>query len=576
LQARFRRRNPSIERQHAVAIVSLPIRRQRTVRIGALADCGVALTNKPVRGRDILLRSIALTVEIEVRVRYRPAVLCRHCSRPRRIEVTRRAGWQSGKLIERCLRIVPIEAAGHVAREFGEALVAGFERQHRASGVGGEFACDGLSAGIAGDVFEPVQRVVQQRQRPIEFTFRRLDGEVVRARGLVQLACRIRCRLRCCVENDTDNEHDDRHRRLKTERNETTEFRRSHDVPTNSEIAQTESTRGLANQRPLENAASRVKLRVDAGRASPMGTLRRPAFWTQVFIVQLTFRLGGDLPVNRLGFGAMRITGDGVWGPPANRAEAIATLRRAIELGVTLVDTAESYGPYVSESLIAEALHPYPSGLVIATKGGFDRSGPDEWEENGNPERLRDELDGSLRRLRLDRIDLYQLHRIDPAVPEADQFGFLQQARQQGKIRHVGLSEVTVEQIERARRFFPVASVQNRYNLVDREWETVLDYCEREHIAFMPWSPLQAGEVAKSGWRQGVRKLLGRAPRRNPQLASIARRHNATPSQVALAWLLRRSPVMLPIPGTSQRKHLEENVAAAAIALSDEEYAALT
>ena len=289
-----------------------------------------------------------------------------------------------------------------------------------------------------------------------------------------------------------------------------------------------------------------------------------------------TFRLGGDLSVNRLGFGAMRITGDGIWGPPANRPEAIATLRRAIELGVTLIDTAESYGPHISETLIAEALHPYPPGLLIATKGGFDRPGPHEWKENAHPDRLREELDGSLRRLRLDRIDLYQLHRIDPAVPEADQFGFLQQARQQGKIRHVGLSEVTIEQIERARRFFPVASVQNRYNLVDREWETVVDYCEREHIAFIPWFPLQAGEVAKGGLRLGVRKLLGRAPRGSPQLVPIARRHNATPSQIALAWLLRRAPVVLPIPGTSQRKHLEENVAAAAIALSAEEYAALT
>ena len=289
-----------------------------------------------------------------------------------------------------------------------------------------------------------------------------------------------------------------------------------------------------------------------------------------------TFSLGGDLPVHRMGFGAMRITGDGVWGPPVNHAEAIATLRRAIELGVTLVDTAESYGPHVSESLIAEALYPYPPGLVIATKGGYDRPAPHVWKVNGRPDRLREELDGSLRRLRLGRIDLYQLHRIDPAVPEADQFGFLQQARQQGKIRHVGLSEVTVEQIDRARRFFPVASVQNRYNLVDREWETVVDYCEREHIAFIPWEPLQSGEVGKSGWRQSVRKLLGRAQRGNPQLASIARRHNATPSQIALAWLLRRASVMLPIPGTSQRKHLEENVAAAAITLADDEYAALT
>jgi pyridoxine 4-dehydrogenase len=284
-----------------------------------------------------------------------------------------------------------------------------------------------------------------------------------------------------------------------------------------------------------------------------------------------TFLLGGDLPVHRLGFGAMRITGPGIWGPPGDRTEAIATLQRAIELEVNLIDTAEAYGPGVSEELIAEALYPYPKDLVIATKGGFDRSGPDEWEENARPSRLREALDGSLRRLRLERIDLYQLHRIDPQVPEEDQFGFLQEAQRQGKIRHVGLSEVGVEEIERARRFFPVVSVQNRYNLVDREWESVVDYCERERIAFMPWYPLQAGDVAKSGLKQGVRKLLGRVPAANRDVTSLARRHDATPSQVALAWLLRRASVMLPIPGTSKRKHLEENVAAAAIQLPDEE-----
>jgi len=289
-----------------------------------------------------------------------------------------------------------------------------------------------------------------------------------------------------------------------------------------------------------------------------------------------TFLLGGDLPVHRLGFGAMRVTGEGVWGPPADKVEAVATLRRAIELQVTLIDTAESYGPHVSEALVAEALYPYPPGLVIATKGGYDRSGPHEWEVNAHPHRLREELDGSLRRLRVDRIDLYQLHRIDPKVPEDDQFGFLQEAQRQGKIRHVGLSEASVEQIERARRFFPVASVQNLFNLVDRDWDDVVDYCEREHIAFIPWYPLQAGDVAKGGLRRSVRKVLGRAPADRPGLTAIARRHNATRAQIALAWLLRRATVMLPIPGTSRRKHLEENVAASAITLTDEEFSALT
>jgi pyridoxine 4-dehydrogenase len=283
------------------------------------------------------------------------------------------------------------------------------------------------------------------------------------------------------------------------------------------------------------------------------------------------FVLGGDLPVHRLGFGAMRITGDGVWGPPADRPEAVATLRRLIDLQVTLIDTAEAYGPHVSEELIAEALYPYPKDLVIATKGGYDRSGPHEWAENGHPNRLHDELDGSLRRLRVERVDLYQLHRIDPKVPEEDQFGFLQRAREEGKIRHVGLSEVGIEQIRRARRFFPVVSVQNRYNVVDREWDDVVDFCEREHIGFIPWYPLQAGEIAKSGLKHGMRRLLGRAAAGRPGLSAIAKRHHATPSQIALAWLLRRASVMLPIPGTSKRKHLEENVAAASIQLTDEE-----
>ncbi len=271
-----------------------------------------------------------------------------------------------------------------------------------------------------------------------------------------------------------------------------------------------------------------------------------------------TFHLGGDLPVHRLGFGAMRITGKGVWGPPVDRREAIAVLKRTIELGINLIDTAESYGPFISEELIAEALHPYPQGLVIATKGGLDRTGPDQWPMNATPRRLREGLDGSLRRLKLERIDLYQLHRIDPKVPEEQQFEFLQHAQREGTIRHIGLSEAAVDQIERARRFFPVVSVQNRYNVADREWESVVDYCDRERIGFIPWYPLQLGDAAE-----------------NPAIAAVARRHNATVPQIAIAWLLRRSPVMLPIPGTSRVKHLEENVAAAAIRLSDDDFAQL-
>src|SRR5438067_6385240 len=288
-----------------------------------------------------------------------------------------------------------------------------------------------------------------------------------------------------------------------------------------------------------------------------------------------TFHLGGDLPVHRLGFGAMRVTGSGVWGPPENRTRALATLRRAVDLGVNLIDTAESYGPYVSEELIAEALFPYAAGLVIATKSGFDRPGPDRWEVNCRPERLRKGLEGSLRRLRLDRIDLFQLHRIDPNVPEEDQFGFLQRAQRDGKIRHIGLSEATVEQIERAGKFFPVASVQNRYNLADRAWETEVEYCHRQGIGFIPWYPLQAGDVAKTGVRALARSMLGRSDGKSAAVAKIARRHGATPAQIALAWLLARSPVMLPIPGTSNVRHVEENVAAADITLSRDDIQAL-
>jgi pyridoxine 4-dehydrogenase len=272
-----------------------------------------------------------------------------------------------------------------------------------------------------------------------------------------------------------------------------------------------------------------------------------------------TFRLGA-LSVHRLGFGAMRITGDGVWGPPKDRRESIAVLKRAIELGVNLIDTAESYGPHVSEELIAEALHPYPKGLVIATKGGFDRPGPNKWNANARPERLREELEGSLRRLKVDRIDLWQLHRIDSKVPEAEQFEAIAGFLREGKVRHVGLSEVNVDQIERARKYFPVVSVQNKYNLADREWDSVVDYCEREKIGFIPWFPLQVGKLATKGGR----------------LADLAKKHNATPSQIALAWLLKRAKAMLPIPGTSKVKHLEENMGGAAIELTQAEFQTLS
>ena len=264
-----------------------------------------------------------------------------------------------------------------------------------------------------------------------------------------------------------------------------------------------------------------------------------------------TFPLG-DLTVHRLGFGAMRITGKGVWGPPADRAEALAVLRRAVELGIDLIDTAEAYGPGVSEELIAEALHPYPAGLVIATKGGLDRPGPSRWDPNGRPERLREELLGSLRRLRLDRIELWQLHRIDPSVPEDEQFDAIAGFRREGLVRHVGLSEAGVDEIRRAQRFFPVVSVQNRYNFGDRGWEEVLRHCEANGIGFIPWFPLQTGKAGDS-----------------EALVRVAHRLGATPSQVALAWLLHRSPAMLPIPGTSKVAHLEENVAALTLGTED-------
>jgi pyridoxine 4-dehydrogenase len=266
-----------------------------------------------------------------------------------------------------------------------------------------------------------------------------------------------------------------------------------------------------------------------------------------------TFRIGGDLEVRRLGYGAMRITGKGIWGEPRNPEECRRVLRRAIELGVNFIDTADSYGPDVSERLIAEALHPYPANLVIATKGGFMRSGPDRWETNGHPEHLRAACEGSLRRLRLDRIDLYQLHRIDPAVPADDQIGTLRQLQREGKIRHIGLSEVSIEQIEHARAIVPIVTVQNRYSLTDREYDPVVDYCTREQIGFIPWFPLAAGVLTAS---DGL-------------MARTADRLGITTSQLALAWLLQRSPVILPIPGTSRVEHLEENVAAAVVRLDE-------
>jgi pyridoxine 4-dehydrogenase len=268
-----------------------------------------------------------------------------------------------------------------------------------------------------------------------------------------------------------------------------------------------------------------------------------------------TFRLGGDLPVYRLGFGAMRLTGPGVWGEPRDPAAALAVLRRAVELGITLIDTADSYGPEVSERLIAQALHPYPAGLVIATKAGLERPGPGRWEPNGRPAHLRAACEGSLRRLRLDRIALYQLHRIDPQVPLADQIGTLISLRAEGKIHHIGLSEVTVDQLAAALRLAPIVSVQNRYNLADRHADVVLERCERDGLAFLPWFPLATGALAKAGG----------------PLARVAARLGATPAQVALAWLLQRSPVLLPIPGTASVQHLEENVAAARVRLSDED-----
>lgn len=281
-----------------------------------------------------------------------------------------------------------------------------------------------------------------------------------------------------------------------------------------------------------------------------------------------TFAVGGDLRVNRLGFGAMRITGPGIWGPPSDRGTALAVLRRSVQLDVNLIDTADSYGPDVSEELIAEALFPYPAGLVVATKGGQTRSGPDKWTPNGDPTHLHEAIEGSLKRLRLERIDLYQLHRPDPKVPFERSVEAVAEIQRSGKVRHVGLSNVTVAQIESARKILPIVSVQNRFNKATRgdtvfngvtndETLAVVDYCAAHGIAFFPWGPLAAGKLSSE------------------RISAVAAARQATPNQIALAWLLRRSPVIIPIPGTASIAHLEENIAAASIKLSDEEFESL-
>lgn len=283
-------------------------------------------------------------------------------------------------------------------------------------------------------------------------------------------------------------------------------------------------------------------------------TLERPAERSGTFVI------GGDMPVHRLGFGSMQLTGPGIWGDPKDPAEAVRVLRRAVELGVTLIDTADSYGPYVAEDLIRKALHPYSDDLVIATKAGLTRGGPGNWEPVGRPEYLRQEAEMSLRRLGLERIDLFQLHRIDPKVPLADQVGELALLQKEGKIRHIGLSEVTIDELKQAQRYATIVTVQNKYNLEERTAEPLLDHAAKHGIGFIPWFPLATGALAKDG----------------SVLTELAKRLGATPSQLALAWLLHRSLVMLPIPGTSKVKHLEDNIAAATITLSDADAEALS
>ncbi len=269
-----------------------------------------------------------------------------------------------------------------------------------------------------------------------------------------------------------------------------------------------------------------------------------------------TIEIGGDLVVRRLGFGAMRITGDGIWGDPPDRDQARAVLRRAVELGVNFIDTADAYGPEVSETLIAEALHPYPDDLVVATKGGLVRPGPNRWDADGRPEHLRAACEGSLQRLRMEQIPLYQFHRIDPRVPLAESLGTLVQLKDEGKIRHIGICNVSPAELQAAQQVTPIVSVQNRYNAADRQSESVVDSCELEQIPFLPWAPIQQADL--------------------PAVAEAARRHDASPRQIVLAWLLARSPQMLPIPGTGSPEHLQDNIAAASIELSPDEVAAIT
>src|SRR5437870_10367888 len=299
-----------------------------------------------------------------------------------------------------------------------------------------------------------------------------------------------------------------------------------------------------------------VGLSVATGAAILTGTKMLGATSSPGAATNPVFKIGGDMEVNRLGFGAMRLTGEGSWGWPADRANAGKVLKRAVELGVNLIDTADAYGPETDELLIAEALHPYPKGLVIATKGGNTRPGPGQWVPNGHPDYLKQAVDKSLKRLQLERIDLYQLHRVDPKVPMEESLGALKEMQGAGKIRHVGLSEVSPEEIARARKVLPIVSVQNQYNIANRRWEKTLVYCDKEGLGFMPWSPIGGNRGLKPG----------------DVLEAAAKTHGASVVQLALAWLLQRSPVMLPIPGTSSIAHLEENVAAAKIKLTPEEW----